>query len=82
MPHSLIGPLSSTAARQAVAQGIAPLNGQIPHALVAPITHAAFLSFIDGLHAAMLVGALVAFAGALLSLVIQRGRAVEGAAAV
>ena len=82
VPNALIGPLSSTAARQAVAQGIAPIDARIPHQLVAPITHAAFESFIDGLHAAMLVGALVAFAGALLSLVIQRGRAVEGAAAV
>ena len=81
VPHQLIGPLSSTSARQGVAQGIAPITAHTPHALVGPITTASKLAFIDGLHAALLVGAIVAFAGALLALLVQRGHEVESAAA-
>ena len=82
VPQHLIGPLTSTSARQTVAQGIVPLTHSTPHSLIAPITHASYLSFLDGLHKAMLVGAVVSFVGALVSLLVQRGREVDGAAAV
>ena len=78
----MIGPLTSTAARQTVAKGIVPVTHSTPHALIAPITHASYLSFLDGLHKAMLVGAIVSFVGALVSLLVRRGHEVGGPAAV
>lgn len=53
----------------------------VPHALVGPITHVSHLAFLDGLHRALLVGALVAFAGALLALLVRRGHEVDAAGA-
>lgn len=82
VPQQLIGPLTSTNARQAVAQGIVPITHSTPPALIAPITHASYLAFLDGLHNAMLVGAIVSFAGALVALLVRRGHAVESAAGV
>ena len=70
--------LSTTAVHQAVAQGIVP---PAPHALLASVTHASYLSFLDGLHKAMLISAIVSFAGAALALLVQRGHEVDGAAA-
>ncbi|MGH9069389.1 MAG: MFS transporter [Acidimicrobiales bacterium] len=70
------------AAAPAVAQGIAPVPKGVSPALAHAITHASYLSFMDGLHLAMIVGAVVAFASALLALVVRKGRAVEGAAAI
>ena len=63
---------------QAVSQGIVP---PVPQMLLAPVTHASYLSFLDGLHKAMLVGAIVSFAGAIVALFVQRGYEVEGPAA-
>jgi EmrB/QacA subfamily drug resistance transporter len=82
VPQQAIGPLTSTSANQAVAQGIAPITHATPHALIAPITQASYLSFLDGLHNAMLVGAIVSFIGALVALLVQRGRETDGVAAV
>lgn len=67
-----------TAAAPAVAQGIAPVPHGTPAAAASAITHASYLSFMSGLHVAMAVGAVVAFVGAALALVIRRGRAVGG----
>jgi EmrB/QacA subfamily drug resistance transporter len=80
VPANLIGPLTTTGARQAVAQGIAPTVPGIPHSVTLAIAQAARLAFLDGLHSALIVGAIVAFAGALLSLLCQRGHEVEGPA--
>ena len=80
IPHRLIPALSGVAARQGVAQGIAPVTARTPHALAAAITGASKLAFLDGLHRALLVGAIVAFAGALLSLLCRRGHEVDGPA--
>jgi MFS family permease len=82
VPSGLLGPLTATPAREAVAQGLAPVTAHTPHALIAPITLASKLAFLDGLHRALLVGAIVAFAGALLSLLCRRGHEVDGPAGV
>ncbi|MFZ0388466.1 MAG: MFS transporter [Solirubrobacteraceae bacterium] len=78
VPGSLIGQLNTTSVHQAVSQGIVP---PVPHMLLAPVTHASYLSFLDGLHKAMLVGAIVSFVGALVALLVQRGHELEGPAA-
>ena len=80
VPQQAIGPLTTTTANQAVAQGIVPITPATPQALIAPITHASYLTFLDGLHNAMLVGAIVSFVGALVALLVQRGHGVGGAA--
>jgi EmrB/QacA subfamily drug resistance transporter len=80
VPANLIGTLTTTGAKQAVAQGIAPTVSGIPHSVSLAIAQASKLAFLDGLHSALIVGAIVAFAGALLSLLCQRGHEVEGPA--
>jgi EmrB/QacA subfamily drug resistance transporter len=80
VPHRVIAQLSTVSVREAVAQGIAPVTTRTPHTLALAITHGSQLAFLDGLHRALLVGAIVAFAGALLSLLCQRGHEVEGPA--
>ena len=80
VPQGTIAQLNTTAVKQAISQGIAPVTAQTPHALVAPITAAAKLTFLDGLHSALIVGAIVAFAGALAQQRQQRGHEVEGPA--
>jgi EmrB/QacA subfamily drug resistance transporter len=68
------------AAKDAVAEGVVPLPAQVPHALAVQITRGADAAFMTGLHNAMWVGAAVAFAGALLALVVRPGRVNAGAA--
>jgi EmrB/QacA subfamily drug resistance transporter len=80
VPSALLGSLTSTPARQAVAQGLAPITAHAAHRLIAPITLASKLAFLDGLHRALFVGAIVAFVGALLSLLCSRGHEVDTAA--
>ncbi|MGH9075431.1 MAG: DHA2 family efflux MFS transporter permease subunit [Acidimicrobiales bacterium] len=71
-----------TAAAPAVAQGIAPVSRGTPAPLAHAITHASYLSFMTGLHVAMVMGAVVAFVGAALAMAVRSGRAVEGGSAV
>jgi EmrB/QacA subfamily drug resistance transporter len=78
VPANAASQLSTTAVHQAVAQGSVP---SVPHALLVPVTHASYLSFLDGLHNAMLVSAIVSFVGAGLALLVKRGHEVEGPAA-
>jgi EmrB/QacA subfamily drug resistance transporter len=78
VPSTVANQLSTTAVHQAVSQGIVP---PVPHALLPAVTHASYLSFLDGLHKAMLVSAIVSFAGALLALLVKRGHEVDGAGA-
>ena len=78
VPAAAASKLSTTAVHQAVSQGIVP---PVPHALVVPVTNASYLSFLDGLHNAMLVSAIVSFVGAGLALLVKRGHEVEGPAA-
>ena len=78
LPSSLAARFSQAA--PLVAQGVAPVPPGTPPGLARAITHASYLSFLSGLHVAMIVGAVVAFCGAALALVIRRGRAVDGVA--
>ncbi|HEY2636154.1 MAG TPA: DHA2 family efflux MFS transporter permease subunit [Solirubrobacteraceae bacterium] len=71
-----------TAAKQLVAQGIPPVSPHMSAALAHKITVASYASFMDALHAALLVGALCAFAGAALALLVRRGHGAATAAAV
>jgi EmrB/QacA subfamily drug resistance transporter len=66
-----------------VGQGVSPIPpGASPHVAMI-ITNASDASFISGLHTAMYVSAGVAFAGALIALLVRRGAVpVEAAAAV
>jgi EmrB/QacA subfamily drug resistance transporter len=64
--HQLAG------AKEAVAQGIAP---PAPPGLAEQVLTASQAAFLDGLHAAILVGAVLAFVGAGLGLLVNRGEA-------
>ncbi|SRR5579875_1495330 len=75
LPPSIAGRFRSAA--PAVAQGIPPVPRGTPLPVAHAITQASYLSFVSGLHVAMLVGAVVAFCGAAVALVLRRGRAVE-----
>jgi MFS family permease len=79
VPASVIGQLNTTSVHQAVSQGIVPA---VPHMFLAPVTHASYLSFLDGLHKAMLVGAIVSFVGAGVALLVQRGHELDEPGAV
>jgi EmrB/QacA subfamily drug resistance transporter len=62
--------------KELIGQGVAPLTG-VPTAMadaVVQVTHSAFMT---GLHTTMYVGAALAAIGALLGLLVARGRAVE-----
>ena len=80
VPAAVAGPLS--AAKETVAQGIAPVTHAMPASLAAKVTEASQLAFLGALHTAILVAAVVAFAGAGLAHLIKRGHAGEGAIAV
>lgn len=62
-------------AKEAVAQGLAPVDQSMPSALAHDVARASFQAFLDGLDTAMLVAGLVAFAGAALALAVGRGPA-------
>jgi MFS family permease len=66
--------------RSAISQGFAPVPPHVPPQVAEAITKASRLSFIDGMHAAFYAAAAVSFAAVLVSLVVRRGREVEGAA--
>ena len=61
------------AQKDIVGSGIAPVSARMPHELQQAITTASDAAFLHGLHTAMTVGAALAFAGALLGLLVQRG---------
>jgi EmrB/QacA subfamily drug resistance transporter len=65
------------AQKDIVGSGIAPISARMPHALQQAITGASDAAFLHGLHTAMVVGAGLAFVGALLGLLVQRGADVE-----
>jgi EmrB/QacA subfamily drug resistance transporter len=56
-----------------VAQGIAPVPPGAPAALADAVTTGAHLAFMDGFHAALLVGAAVALVAAAVALLVRRG---------
>jgi len=60
-----------------VGSGIAPISARMPHELQQAITRASDAAFLHGLHTAMVVGAGLAFIGALVGLLVQRGTDLE-----
>jgi EmrB/QacA subfamily drug resistance transporter len=60
-----------------VAQGIAPVSPIMPAVLKAAVTKGSFESFASGLDVAFVVAACIAFAAALLALLVRRGGADE-----
>lgn len=71
------------AQKDIVGSGIAPTSARMPGELQQAITSASDAAFLHGLHTTMVVGAGLAFVGALLGLLVQRGANVEtGDAAV
>jgi EmrB/QacA subfamily drug resistance transporter len=65
-----------------VGSGIAPISTRMPHELQRAITTASDAAFLHGLHSAMIVAAALAFAGALLGLLVQHGTIVQPGHAV
>ncbi|MCW2947299.1 MAG: tetracenomycin resistance and export protein [Actinoallomurus sp.] len=64
----------------AISQGVPPVPRNAPPQVVQLITKVSNLSFIDGMHLAFMASAGIAFAAALLSLLVRAGRQVEAAA--
>lgn len=65
------------AQKDIVGSGIAPVSARMPSELRHAITRAADAAFLHGLHTAMVVGAGLAVAGALVGLLVQRGAEVD-----
>jgi MFS family permease len=59
---------------EVVGQGVAPVSAQMSSAVAHAVTTASQDAFIQGLHVAMYVGAGLSVVGALLSLLVRRGR--------
>ena len=66
--------------QNAVEVGVAPVTKQTPGPAAQLITQVAHGTFVDGMHSAFLISAIVAVGGALLGLLAKPGREVEGAA--
>jgi hypothetical protein len=78
-------PVSSTllGAQEYVSQGVAPVAPGTPAPLAQAITSGSHAAFMSGLHVALVVAAVLAFAGALLAPLIRRGESpVEGTVAI
>jgi EmrB/QacA subfamily drug resistance transporter len=63
----------------AISQGLPPVPKGAPPQLAQLIVKVSNLSFIDGMHLAFMASAGIAFAAALLSLLVRAGRQIEGA---
>lgn len=61
-------------AKELVAQGVAPLPKGAPGVLAKAVTTGSHQAFMGGLHAALLVAAIVSFLGAIAGLFISRGQ--------
>jgi predicted MFS family arabinose efflux permease len=70
-------------AKEYVSQGVAPVAPGTPAPLAQAITSGSHAAFMSGLHVALVVAAVLAFAGAAIAPLIRRGESpVEGAVAV
>ena len=69
--------------KEYVSQGVAPVAPGTPAPLAQAITSGSHAAFMSGLHVALVVAAVLAFAGAAIAPLIRRGESpVEGAVAV
>jgi hypothetical protein len=59
--------------KSAASVGLAPVTADTPRQVAVAITQVSHSAFAGGMHAAFLVGAAVALAGALIALLIRRG---------
>lgn len=78
-PEPVVTALSGEGAAL-VGQGVAPIPPDATPALAGMIRSATETAFVDGMHMVMLVAGIVAVVGALVGLLVRRGRVVEGAA--
>jgi EmrB/QacA subfamily drug resistance transporter len=79
-----VAPAQAAGGRQVVpliAQGVVPVPPGAPASVAAAFTNGAHAAFMDGLHLSMLVGAVVALAGALIGLIVRRGHSPTSAPA-
>lgn len=73
VPADVVTGLSEQGAT-AVSQGVAPVPPGSPEPLAEAIRAATETAFVSGMHTTMAVAALVTLAGALLALLVRRGR--------
>jgi hypothetical protein len=64
---------------QPESQGFVPVPPGAPPQVAEAMTSVSHLSFIDGMHLAFLAAAGVSFVAVLVSLIVKKGREVEGA---
>ena len=76
-----VGAQRLLAAKQAISQGQAPVAASTSPALRAHIVAASHDAFMSGLHTALLVAAILSFAGAAVALLVEGGAAGAGAGA-
>jgi EmrB/QacA subfamily drug resistance transporter len=72
VPSAVAGQLQG--AKEYVSQGVAPVPTGTPAPLAQAITSGSHAAFMSGLHVALLVAAVLAFAGAALAPYIRRGQ--------
>jgi EmrB/QacA subfamily drug resistance transporter len=65
--------------KSAVSVGVAPVTASTPPQVAGVITHLSHAAFMSGMHAAFLVAAAVALAGAVIGLLVRRGNGAAGA---
>jgi hypothetical protein len=65
--------------KSAVSVGAAPVTSGTPHQVASVLTQLSHAAFAGGMHAAFLVGAAVALAGAIIALLTRRGNGAAGA---
>ncbi len=68
-----------TGAKSAVSVGVAPVTAGTPPQIADTITQISHAAFMSGMHAAFLVAAVVALAGAVIGLLTKRGNGAAGA---
>ncbi|HEY4018108.1 MAG TPA: MFS transporter, partial [Pseudonocardiaceae bacterium] len=72
---------ASTQAQGAISVGVAPIAPGTPGPVAQVITQIAHNTFVDGMHSAFLISAIVALCGAFIGLLARPGKS-EGAVAV
>jgi EmrB/QacA subfamily drug resistance transporter len=75
-PATIAHQLKAAGAAELVGQGLAPTLAHVPTKLQVAISTGSHLAFMSGLHTALVVSAIIAFASAALALAVRRGRQV------
>jgi hypothetical protein len=68
-----LSPAQLSAVKSAVSVGVAPVPPNTPPRVASVITEISHDAFVNGMHAAFLVAAAVALAGAAIALITKRG---------